>query len=174
MGTGGRVHGRDGYVLFDYDGVNKDRRELPPYVVSVRPSSGKYGGCLHAQLAVSTEDSRALAPDRSSEMVRNVGQLYTGDPIACQQTMTVDVEAFEDKRYKVALYFLDWDRLARCQAVELFDLRTLSRIAPVQIVRDFAEGKYLIYSCSGSVRFRIDQVRGKNAVLNAMFFDPGC
>ena len=103
--------------------------------------------------------------------MRNVGQVYTGDPVACQQTMTVDVEVLDNRKCKVALYFVDWDRVGRRQAVEVFDLKTLNRIAPVKIVQDFAQGKYLIYLCSCSVRFRIDQVCGENAVLNAIFFD---
>jgi hypothetical protein len=179
IGTSGNwpgVYGKDGYVLFDYDGPGKDRRELPPYIVAVHPSSQKNGGCRHAQVAIATQDQRAPAPSPSAGPIsaefRNLGQLYTGDPIACQQTMTVDVEALQDKNYQVALYVLDWDRQARRQAVAVFDLKTLNRIAPVHIVRDFTQGKYLIYSCSRSVRLRIDQVRGKNAVLNAIFFDP--
>jgi hypothetical protein len=170
-GNWGGVYGRDGYVLFDYDGAHEDRHELPPYVVSVQPSSRKNGGCLHARLAASTHDQRALAPSRSNEQNRNVGQLYTGDPVACQQTMTVDVDVVKDREYRVAFYFLDWERLGRRQAIEVFDLKTSNRLAPVQIVQDFAQGKYLIYSCDRSVRFRIDQVRGRNAVLNAIFFD---
>jgi hypothetical protein len=171
-GDWGGIYGREGYALFDYDGVKKDRRELPAYVVSVQPSSRKNGGCLHAQSSASTEDRRAPAPSRMNERTRHVGQLYTGDPIACQQTMTVDVEVIEDKKYNAALYFLDWDRLGRRQAVEVFDLKTLNRIAPVEIVHDFEQGKYLVYTCTRSVRFRIDQIRGKNAVLNGIFFDP--
>jgi alpha-L-rhamnosidase len=171
-GNWGGMYGQDGYVLFDYDGIKRDRCNLPKYVVSVQPSSRKNGGCLHARLSVSTEDQRAPAPGRMNERIRNVGQLYTGDPVACQQTMTVDVEVIEDKNYNVALYFVDWDRQGRRQAVEVFDLKTLNRIAPVEIVQDFGQGKYLIYACAKSVRFRIDQIRGKNAVLNAIFFDP--
>lgn len=171
-GNWGGIYGRDGYVLFDYEGVKKDRCELPSYVVSVQPSSRRNGGCLHAQLSVSIEDQRAPAPGRRNEPIRNVGQLYTGDPVACQQTMTVDVKLIDSQKYRIALYFLDWDRLGRRQAVEVFDLKTLSRIAPVEIVKDFEQGKYLIYECAQSVRFRINQIRGKNAVLNAIFFDP--
>ena len=171
-GNWGGIYGRDGYVLFDYEGVKKDRCELPPYVVSVQPSSRRNGGCLHAQLSVSIEDQRAPAPGRRNEPIRNVGQLYTGDPVACQQTMTVDVEVIENQKYKVALYFLDWDRMGRRQAVEVYDLKTLNRIAPVEIVKNFEQGKYLIYDCAQSARFRINQIRGKNAVLNAIFFDP--
>jgi alpha-L-rhamnosidase len=175
VGTSGNwagVYGRDGYVLFDYDGANKDRRQLPSYVVAVKPSSKKNGGCLHAQIVSSTEDQRALAPTQTNERFRKVGQLYTGAPSACQQTMTIDVEVIDNCKYQLALYFLDWDEQGRRQTIEVFDLKTLNRMAPFQTVQDFSRGKYLIYPCNRSVRFRIDQIRGENAVLNAIFFDP--
>ncbi len=78
----------------------------------------------------------------------------------------------EDSKYQLALYFLDWDKQKRRQAIEVFDLETLKRMAPVQTVKDFSQGKYLIYPCDRSLRFRINRIRGKIAVLNAIFFDP--
>lgn len=171
-GNWGGVYGRDGYVLFDYDGVHNNRQQLPPYIASVQPSTRKLGTCFHANVATSTDDPRAPAPDPTNSRARRLGQLYTGDPAACQQTMTVDVHAPDDKLYQVALYFLDWDSQGRRLAVELFDRKSLNRLSPVRIVRDFTRGKYLVYNCTGATRFRIDQVRGKNAVLNAIFFDP--
>lgn len=120
-GNWGGVYGRDGYILFDYDGVQNNRQRLPPYIDSVQPSTRKLGTCFHAQVTASTYDPRAPAPDPSNAQLRRLGQLYTGDPVACQQTMTVDVAALEGQHYQVALYFLDWDRQDRCQAVELFD-----------------------------------------------------
>jgi hypothetical protein len=170
-GNWGGRYGRDGYVLFDYDGPHQDRRQLPRYVRAVQASSRKNGGCLHGQPASSTEDMRALAPSRANELPRKVGQLYTGDPIACQQTMTVDVEVVDGSRYHVALYCLDWEKQGRRQAIELFDLKNLNRLAPVHVVDKFAQGAYVLYTCNGSVRFRINQIRGPNAVLNAIFFD---
>jgi|GEM_PF-3381204 len=44
-------------------------------------------------------------------------------------------------------------------------------IAPVQVVDRFDGGKYLIFSYNKSAKFRIDQVRGDNAVLSGLFFD---
>jgi alpha-L-rhamnosidase len=170
-GNWGGVYGRDGYVLFSYDGDQNDRQQLPLYIESVQPSNRRLGTCFRSQVTSSTDDPRAPAPGAGNGRIRQLGQLYTGDPIACQQTMTVDVEAVDNQRYQVALYFLDWDRLNRRQAVELFDRKSLNRLSPVKIVGDFAQGKYVVYSCTGSVRFRVDQVRGKNAVLNALFFD---
>jgi alpha-L-rhamnosidase len=171
-GSWGGVYGRDGYILFSYDGDHNDRQQLPSYIESVEPSTRKLGTCFRTQVASSTGDPRAPCQDHTNTQIRRLGQLCTGDPVACQQTMTVDVRAAADKHYQVALYFLDWDHQDRRQAIELFDCITLNRLSPVKIVRDFTQGKYLIYNCAGSIRFRIDQVRGKNAVLNALFFDP--
>ena len=171
-GNWGGVYGRDGYILFDYDGAGKDRSQLPSYVVAVKPSSRKNGGCLHAQTVSFTNDHRAPAPSRTNEGPRKVGQLFTGAPIACQETMTVDVEVIEGCKYELALYFLDWDERGRRQGIEVFDLKTLKRMSPVQTVQNFSKGKYLIYPCDRSIRLRINQIRGENAVLNGLFFDP--
>lgn len=171
-GNWGGVYGRDGYMLFDYDGIGKDRRRLPPYVVAIRPSLSNPGTCFHAQVVAETTDPRAPAGTSTNGSVRKLGQLYTGAPVACQETMKIDIETLQDAEYRVALYFLDWERLGRREAIEVFDLNSLGRLAPVQAVEGFGDGKYLLYSLRGSVRFRVDQIRGKNAVLNAMFFDP--
>jgi alpha-L-rhamnosidase len=139
-GNWGGVYGRDGFVLFNYDGVQKNRQQLPTYIRSVRPSARKLGTCFHAQITASTDDSRAPAPDAANSPIRHLGELHTGDPIACQQTMTVDVDATDDQPYQVALYFLDWDRLNRRQAVELFDRKSLNRLSPVTIVGTLRRG----------------------------------
>ncbi len=43
QGNWGGMHGRDGYVLFDYNGVGKDVRKLPSYVRSVTLERCAYG-----------------------------------------------------------------------------------------------------------------------------------
>ena len=54
----------------------------------------------------------------------------------------------------------------------MFDANTLNLIAPERVSTNFYGGKYLVYTCNKSVRFRFDQVRGDNAVLSGIFFDP--
>lgn len=83
----------------------------------------------------------------------------------------MDVTVADGRAYELAIYCVDWDKQSRRQTIDLFDLTTYKRLAPSQLVQDFAEGKYLIYKCHGSVRIRINQIRGDNAVLNALFFD---
>jgi hypothetical protein len=64
---------------------------------------------------------------------------------------------------------VDWDRKDRRVAVEMFDRATLQHIAPVQMVRDFSGGKYLVSRYNKSARFRINQVCGDNATLSGIF-----
>jgi hypothetical protein len=169
QGNWGGKYGRDGFVLCNYDAVDGkpvDRRQLPNYVSAVTYS-------LNANVCwqTGTTDPRAPAPDATNSFPRNVGSLYTQDPQGGFQTMTVDIDLTNSKPCQIALHFVDWDKKDRRLAVEMFDRQTLERLAPVQMVRDFTGGKYLIYPCNGSVRFRIDQVRGDNATLSGIFFN---
>ena len=61
-----------------------------------------------------------------------------------------------------------WRRLA----VEMHDANTLDLVAPEKVVTNFYGGKYLVYTYNKSAKFRIDHVRGDNAVLSGIFFDP--
>jgi hypothetical protein len=102
---------------------------------------------------------------------RNLGVVFSaGWPMG--MTMSVDVATTPGTRYQLALYCIDWDRQGRQQVIEVFDLQTLKLVAPVRLVEAFAEGTYLLYECDRGVRLRFDQMRGDNAVLNALFFDP--
>jgi hypothetical protein len=168
-GNWGGKYGRDGFVLCSYDnadGKAVDRRQLPEYVSAVTYS-------LNANVCwqAGTNDSRAPAPNAGNGFPRNIGCIYTQDPRGGFQTMTMDLKLAHSKAFQIALYFVDWDKKGRRVAVEMFDGQTLQRLAPVKMVRDFAGGKYLVYHCDKSVRFRIDQVRGDNATLSGIFFN---
>ncbi|MCP4313094.1 MAG: hypothetical protein GY790_17685 [Bacteroidetes bacterium] len=168
-GDWGGVYGSEGYILCAYlrDGDTvQDLRNLPAYVSEV-----KYSKQLGQQWVDGVKDHRAPSPGDSNEYPRNAGAIYTQDPLATLQTMTVDIRMDEGKSHQIALYFLDWDEAGRRVAVEMFDLNSKRLLAPVQVVRDFAGGKYLIYSYDGPVRFRINHVRGPNATLSGIFFD---
>jgi alpha-L-rhamnosidase len=168
-GNWGGKYGHDGFVLCNYDlsnGKPADRRQLPGYVSAV-----KYSLNANGIWETGTDDPRAPAPDLGNGFPRNAGCIHTQDPKACLQTMTVDINLAQPKECQIALYFVDWDRQDRRVAVEMFDRVTLQRIAPVQMVRDFSGGKYLVCRYNKSLRFRIDQVRGDNATLSGIFFD---
>ncbi len=166
-GNWGDRYGADGYLLCDYRG--SDLSNLPDYVASVTTNKVQHQAWVN-----DTADPRALAENPYGIGSRNLGVWYSWNNVACNQTFTVDVTLKEQREYTVALYFVDWDQQDRVQAVELFDLKTLNLIAPVQLIRDFSGGAYLVFQYHDSVRFRIDQVRGDNAVLSGIFFGtPG-
>ena len=165
-GNWGKTYGRDGHVLFCYDGPKQDRVSLPDYVESVKPAEGHGGSCERCQWAAATEERRALAPSADAASPRSAGTIY-GMP-----TMSLDVAAKRGTVYQLALYFLDWDDKSRRVAVEMFDLDTLKIVSPVRVVGQFKQGKYLVYRCDRPVRIRVQHVRGDNAVLSGLFFDP--
>lgn len=166
-GNWGGNYGRDGSVLFSYDGPGKDRTRLPDYVASVvcRRSTGR-------QWAVKTSDTRALAPDDANSSPRTAAALFTGDPAPCQQSIVLDVALKVPREFQFALYFVDFDRRGRRVAVELFDLDSRKLIAPVKVFSDLDGGTYAVYACRQPVRIRVNQIRGDNAALSGVFFDP--
>ena len=173
-GSWGGKYGAEGYVLFSYNGENKDVRALPPYVKSLDIYNHR-----SVQWTNQTSELRALSPDKSNGVPRKAACIYTGNGGPTDvvrswdgQPLTVSIEANGTRSYQVALYFVDWDKLGRSIAVEMFDAKTLKMVAPVQVIKDHVAGCYLIYKYDKSVKFRIQQIRGGNAALGGIFFDP--
>jgi len=156
-------YGRDGSVRY---GEGGDHCELPSYVASVTHSQGRTGGWS------TPVDSRALAAGPTNVAARESGVLYCGNPAACQQCLVVDVALKQPVKYQLALYFVDLDHKGRRQAVELFDLDSRKLIAPTRVYANFLGGTYAVYNCRQSVRVRVYHIRGDNAVLSGVFFDP--
>ena len=165
-GSWGGVYGSEGYLLPGYGG--NDVRVLPDYVSNVRLSKGK-----RISLVTDSDDPRALSSNSFNAGSRSLGAYQSDDNVACYQTFTVDIDLREKREYTVALYFADWEEEGREQMVEMFDGDTLNLVAPLQAVRDFEGGVYLIYKYDNSARFRINQIRGKNATLSGIFFGEG-
>jgi hypothetical protein len=166
-GNWGGKYGLDGSVLFCIDGVDKDRVQLPNYVTTVTRRQGRVGGWSEPVV-----DTRALAQSPTNGAARCDGVLYCGNPAACQQCLVVDVALKQSAEYQLALYFVDLDRKGRRQSVELFDLESRKLIAPTHVYSNFTGGTYAVYNCRQSVRVRVNHIRGDNAVLSGIFFDP--
>ncbi|RLD71538.1 MAG: hypothetical protein DRI98_04925 [Bacteroidetes bacterium] len=163
------IYGSDGYILCAYhhnSDTVQDELHLPAYVKEVN-----YSRQLGMQWADGVSDSRAPAPGPGNEAPRNVGAIYTQDPLATLQTMTVDIHMKAGTEHQIALYFVDWDDAGRRLAVEMFDLESRRIIAPVQVVNDYSGGKFLVFKYNAPVRFRINHIRGPNATLSGIFFD---
>ena len=165
QGSWGGVHGHDGYVLPDYDGVGKDVRALPGYVSDVILER-----CAHHAWAAGSTDPRAPARDRTNGWPRTAAAMYTKDPEPTYQTMMVDITATAGRPYTLALYFVDWDDQGRSVGVQIIDPASLKQLAPVQVVRGYRDGVYLSYRCAGSVRVRVDTITPPNATLSGIFF----
>lgn len=159
------VYGADGYDFFSYNGKGKDLENFPDYVANIQ-----YNKADMIQWISETDEVRALSSNTLNIGNRKLGALYTKDPIACQQTFTLDIFLKTSRPYTVALYFAGWDNIERRLAVEMFDRDTLNMVAPIKIVDNYSKGKYLVYRYDKSVRFRMNQVRGINATLSAVFF----
>jgi hypothetical protein len=156
-------YGSDGFLLFNYKSDGEHLQQLPTYVASFKL---KNVANVHLKLS---EGDKVLIDNETND--RYFGAIITQDPEPTLQTMTVDIDVNDSQKHQLALYFLDWDNDGRRSAVELFDLKTLKLLAPVQLIRDYQNGKYLFFDYSGSLRIRINHVRGKNAALSAIFFD---
>lgn len=172
-GNWGGIHGKDGYVLCNYNGKGKDKKSLPSYVSSVDYYK-KNGNGLPLDLVweSNTNDRRALAPDTANSFPRVAAGLYATDADQIGYTFTSTIAIKDTRDYKISLYFIDWDNKGRKIEVEMFDATTLNLVAPVKVVESSAGGVYLTYSYNKSVKFRINIVRGSNAVLSGIFFDP--
>ena len=167
-GNWGGVYGKDGYVLCNYNGQSADKQSLPSYVTSLDyyrafPKSGR-PDCM--KWANTTPDPRALAPTPDNATPRNAACVSNSDQT---MTLTIGVEGAHD--YQVALYFVDWDKQGRREAVEMMDATTLKLVAPVKIVDSFAGGKYLVFTYNKSAKFRFNKVRGETVTLSGIFFD---
>lgn len=171
-GNWGGTYGSEGYILCAYqerEGEVIDLQMLPKFVRNV-----SYNLQKRVQWASGIDDERAPSAGPGNGYPRNAGAIQTQDPLATLQTMTVDIELKGEDEHEFSLYFVDWDDSGRRTAVEMFDLETRRLITPIRIVRDYTGGKYLTYRYNRPVRFRINHVRGPNAVLNGIFFDdPG-
>ena len=167
-GNWGRVYGKDGHILCNFDGGGRDRKSLPAYVKSIEyfRAFPKNGVPEPTVWNSATTDKRALAADARNSPERNATCYSNSD-----NTMTVTIGTDGKKEYQIALYFVDWERKGNRMAVEMFDAETLDLIAPVKIVENHAEGAYLIYKYGKSVKFRINKVRGDSVSLSGIFFD---
>jgi alpha-L-rhamnosidase len=162
-GNWGGVYGKDGYVLFGYDGVKTNREQLPSYIesVTIRPRS-----VADTQWAHDVNDPRALASNDRNEGARNAATLYN------RNTVLVDIRLKQPHVFRLAAYAVDFDRQNRQEAVDIYNLPALTLAAPTQALREYQEGKYVIFNCRDSVRLRFDTIRGSNAVVSGIFFDP--
>jgi hypothetical protein len=164
-GDWGGVYGQEGYVLCGAGAGGTDVAKLPAYVESVSyfPVDGKTGRPETSVWAAATNERRALSLGGGRRVASCV---YRSD-----QSMSMTIKVRGRHKFRVALYFLDWDAKGRSTAVEMFDADSLRILAPVALVSGFVGGKYLVFEYDRSVKFRFDRVRGDNPTVSGVFFD---
>ena len=159
-------YGKAGFILCNYDSLNIHYKSLPNFIEKI---DFRLNGDLH--ISEASNDPRALMSYQENQEDRKIGAIITRDPIPCLQTMTVDIHCKRSQTYQISLYMVDWEKEARRSAIEVFDLNNKALIMPVKLVSDYENGKYIIMNVDKSVRIRINQVRGSNASLSAIFID---
>ncbi len=162
-GNWGGIYGKDGYILFGYDAGKTNREQLPAYVqsVTIKPKS-----VAATQWAHSVNDPRALASNSRNEETRNAATLYN------RNTLLVDIRLKQPHPFRLAVYAVDFDRGDRQEAVDIYNLPALTLAAPTQAIREYQDGKYIVFDCRDSVRLRFDNIGGPNTVVSGIFFDP--
>ncbi|RVT97340.1 hypothetical protein EOD41_18755 [Mucilaginibacter limnophilus] len=171
-GNWGGTYGKDGYELCNYDGDGKHRQRLPDYISSINYYK-IFGNNLplNKTWRINTTDKRALAPSSANGFPRNAACIYSEDQDQIGYTFTSTINIKEPKRYRVTLYFLDWDGKGRKLAVEAFDAQTSELVAPVQVIEHCENGAYITFEYNRSIKFRINPIRGLTPVLSGIFFD---
>jgi len=159
-------YGSKGYILCNFDSVNSHVKKMPAFVDKI---DFRLNADIH--LSGATNDPRALISYLDNETQRRIGAVVTKDPIPCLQTMTIDIQCKQKQPYQLALYMVDWEKEARRSAIEIFDLDNKALLMPVKQVKDYQNGKYIVINADRSIRIRINQVRGSNASLSALFID---
>jgi hypothetical protein len=163
-------YGSQGYILCNYDDAGHVVK-LPGFITNAdvnKEEKPLFKNGVSVHWASATQDRRALvSPGKRKE--RSLGAYTTRDANGWCQTMTVDLPSA--KPYTLSIYFVDWERDGRRSAIEVFDLESMKLIAPVYMVRDYKEGKYVTFKVDRPVRIRVDQVRGKGAAVCGLFFD---
>lgn len=156
-------YGKEGYMLFNQLGNGKHLQKLPAYISSV---TLRNEANVHLELP---GNNNVLSDTLNAN--KSFGAVITKDPNPTQQTITIDIEARGNQKHQVALYFLDWDDKERRSAIEVFDAKTFNLIAPVQLIKNYQKGKYLVFNYTGSIRIRVNHVRGENVAVSGVFFD---
>ncbi|MEO7275381.1 MAG: right-handed parallel beta-helix repeat-containing protein [Vicinamibacterales bacterium] len=144
------VYGSKGYALAG------DAVLLPSWAPTT------IGGASTWTWSWSTADMRAVRrPDGASRLA------------ACwyaDNAMTIDMDLQDGARHAVALYVLDWDPWGRAQRVDVLDAAT-GAVLDTRSITAFAGGRYLVWTVSGHVRFRVVNAGYPNVVVSGVFID---
>jgi hypothetical protein len=134
-----------------------ENRNIPPY------ASINFSGSSDWVWEYSSSDPRA--EQRLSDSTRLAACWYANDSFDLR--VTCNDGAF----HRLALHCTDWDKLGRVEIVEMWDAVTGAFLNSSNLSA-FGDGVDVEYLVQGSVRIRVRNVTGPNAVLSGIFLDP--
>jgi len=146
-------YGNDGFQILGLTGSPP-----PKYILHC-------GGTLWVWQNMTAESRALMRPGEGDEdKQRFMAAHYHSDEL------TLTLNAGRSPR-NVALYFVDADEAGRTQTVEICALHRPEDVLDRRTVEDFVQGKYLVWTLRGAVRFHIRRTGPRNAVLSGIFFD---
>jgi len=114
--------------------------------------------------ATSTTDVRALQKMSGSDRI--AARWETGS------FFTIDVNLTDGLTHRVAIYGVDWDGNNRQQRVDVVDWST-NVLLETRNMSSFNGGQYLVWDVRGRVKFIVNKVAGKSAVVSGIYFGGG-
>jgi hypothetical protein len=152
QGTWTGHYGTNGYLMAN-DGNN-----LPSFA----PTS--LTGDAVWTFASITNDPRA--PQISSGSSQRIAAVFysTGGSFNINANLT------DGKSHRIALYLLDWDTTTRAETITIMDAASHA-VLDTEAFASFQNGKYAIWSITGSVVIQVTDTAGINAVVSGIFVD---
>jgi uncharacterized protein (TIGR03437 family) len=148
-GTWKNTYGGDGYNT-----VN-DTVKYPTY------AQVNVVGNTSATWAASTSDIRGLQKTSASDRIAARWETSS--------FFTIDVNLTDGLTHRVALYSVDWDSSNRQQRVDVVDWAT-NVLLESRTITSFNGGQYLVWNVRGRVKFIVNKVAGKSAVVSGVYF----
>ena len=85
-------------------------------------------------------------------------------------SFSINVNLKDGQPHRVALYALDFDKFNRSERIDVISQAT-GAVLDTQTVSNFAGGRYLIWSLTGNVTFKVTNLNpGINGVISGLFF----
>ena len=151
QGNWGGKYGTAGYALAG------GKSSLPAGVTL------KFAGKSDSTWARSTADVRAL--ENAGAPGRKAATWFSA------KTMTLDLDLAGGPARTVSLYMVDWGKYGRTQKVEVVDAAT-GAVLDSRSSGNFNGGKYLSWTVSGRVQFRVTLAGGgPHALVSGLFID---
>ena len=150
QGNWSSIYGADGYSLAG------STQNLPSYASFSQSNASVY------TWAANTSDARALS-------------VPGGGAIAAtwyNSSFTLNISFNDGNTHLVALYALDWDHAGRVETIQIVDPST-NNLLNTQVLSNFSNGDYLIWSIAGQVQINITNSAGPNGVISGVFFGSG-